>query len=75
MYATSINPVSAAAHHVMLSVFLFFATMGDSVSQAAQSFLPAVVGLPACVCVCVHACVRVCVCVHALVPTPAVASA
>ena len=43
MYATSINPVAAAAHHVMLSIFLFFATVGDAVSQAAQSFLPAVV--------------------------------
>ena len=28
---------------MMLSIFLFFATVGDAVSMAAQSFLPAVV--------------------------------
>ena len=43
--ATAINPVSAATHHVMLSLFFFFCTVGDACSQAAQSFLPAVVRL------------------------------
>lgn len=37
----------AGAHHVMLSVCMFFFCVGDAVSQAAQSFLPSVIGRPA----------------------------
>jgi len=36
----------AGAHHVMLSVCMFFFCVGDAVSQAAQSFLPSVIGRP-----------------------------
>lgn len=32
---------------MMLSVCMFFFCMGDAVSQAAQTFLPAVIGRPA----------------------------
>ncbi|KAK9842099.1 hypothetical protein WJX81_008345 [Elliptochloris bilobata] len=44
--ASSLGPVNAGAHHVMLSVCMFFFCVGDAVSQAAQSFLPAVIGRP-----------------------------
>lgn len=45
--ASSLGAVSAAAHHVTFSVFIFFAVFGDAVSQAAQTFLPAAIGRPA----------------------------
>ena len=31
--ASAISPISGAAHHVVFSVWLFFATFGDAVSQ------------------------------------------
>jgi len=42
--ASAISPISGAAHHVVFSVWLFFATFGDAVSQVgavrcARSFL------------------------------------
>ena len=36
----------AAAHHVAISAFLFFACAGDSVCAGAQSFLPPAIGSP-----------------------------
>lgn len=36
----------AAAHHVAVSAFLFFACAGDAVCAGAQSFLPPAVGFP-----------------------------
>lgn len=33
--------VSLAAHNIMMRVFFFYGTLGDSLSQTAQSFLPA----------------------------------
>ena len=45
-YASSQGAVNSAANHVASTVFAFFATFGDAVSQAAQSFLPAVVSHP-----------------------------
>lgn len=38
--ASSLGPVTSAAHHVVQSTYMFFCTCGDAVSQAAQSFLP-----------------------------------
>ena len=40
MAASSLGPVTSAAHHVVQSTYMFFCTCGDAVSQAAQSFLP-----------------------------------
>lgn len=45
--ATSISPTSSAAHACLIGIYILAATMGDSVSQAAQSFLPATFGRPA----------------------------
>jgi Na+-driven multidrug efflux pump len=41
---TAISPESSAANGVMTAVYFFFAVMGDGVSQAAQTFLPPVLG-------------------------------
>lgn len=35
-----------AAHSIMMRIFFFFACFGDSLSQAAQSFLPAILYTP-----------------------------
>ena len=40
---TAISPASSAANGVMTAIY-FFAVMGDGVSQAAQTFLPPVLG-------------------------------
>lgn len=45
--ATAISPISAAAHGVMLSIFVVLGILGDAVSQVAQAFLPGVLGRPA----------------------------
>ncbi|KAK9906444.1 hypothetical protein WJX75_001914 [Coccomyxa subellipsoidea] len=44
--ASYLGPVTVGAHHVVQSTYMFFCTCGDAVSQAAQSFLPGVVGKP-----------------------------
>lgn len=41
-----LGPVTSAAHHVMISVYMVLCMCGDAVSQAAQSFLPGVVRGP-----------------------------
>ena len=41
---TAISPESSAANGVMTAIYFFFAVMGDGVSQAAQTFLPPVLG-------------------------------
>ena len=41
---TAISPASSAANGVMTAIYFFFAVMGDGVSQAAQTFLPPVLG-------------------------------
>ena len=41
---TSISPEDSAASGVMSAIYFFFAVMGDGVSQAAQTFLPPVLG-------------------------------
>ena len=41
---TAISPESSAANGVMTALYFFFAVMGDGVSQAAQAFLPPVLG-------------------------------
>jgi hypothetical protein len=38
-----LGPLTSAAHHVMISVYMVLCMCGDAVSQAAQSFLPGVV--------------------------------
>eukprot|EP00522_Entomoneis_paludosa_P012935 CAMPEP_0172446148 /NCGR_PEP_ID=MMETSP1065-20121228/5808_1 /TAXON_ID=265537 /ORGANISM="Amphiprora paludosa, Strain CCMP125" /LENGTH=583 /DNA_ID=CAMNT_0013197197 /DNA_START=368 /DNA_END=2119 /DNA_ORIENTATION=- len=38
--STEFGVVPLATHAIMMRVFFFFSSMGDSVSQAAQSFLP-----------------------------------
>lgn len=40
--AASYGLMELAAHNVMLRVFFFFSTFGDSLSQAAQSFIPSI---------------------------------
>ena len=42
--ATAISPEASAANGVLLSVYFFFAVVGEGVSQAAQTFLPAQLG-------------------------------
>lgn len=44
--ATQLSPTSAAVHAVMMSLYIFSATLGDAISQSAQSFLPALLGRP-----------------------------
>jgi putative MATE family efflux protein len=44
--ATSLSPASSAAHACAMSLYLLAATMGDGISQAAQTFLPAQLGRP-----------------------------
>jgi len=41
---TAVSPASSAANGVMTAIYFFFAVMGDGVSQAAQTFLPPVLG-------------------------------
>ena len=41
---TAISPEASAANGVMTAIYFFFAVMGDGVSQAAQTFLPPVLG-------------------------------
>ena len=41
---TAISPACSAANGVMTAIYFFFAVMGDGVSQAAQTFLPPVLG-------------------------------
>ena len=38
--AGSFGMVSLACHNVLMRIFFFFATVGDSLSQSAQTFLP-----------------------------------
>ena len=45
--AVSFSPASSAAHACLMSVYILAATLGDSISQAAQTFLPATLGRPA----------------------------
>ena len=40
--AASFGLMELAAHNVMLRVFFFFATFGDSLSQTAQSYIPSI---------------------------------
>ena len=40
--ATKYGVSSLAAHNVLLRIFFFFSTFGDSLSQSVQNFLPAV---------------------------------
>ena len=40
--ATKFGVVPLACHNIMLRIFFFFATFGDSLSQSAQTFLPQV---------------------------------
>eukprot|EP00978_Attheya_sp_CCMP212_P009760 scaffold23241_cov56-Attheya_sp.AAC.4 len=40
MRATDFGMIPLACHNVMLRVFFFYATFGDAISQAAQTFLP-----------------------------------
>jgi Na+-driven multidrug efflux pump len=42
--ATSISPAASAANGVLFTVYFFFAVVGEGVSQAAQTFLPAQLG-------------------------------
>lgn len=42
--ATAISPEASAANGVLFTVYFFFAVVGEGVSQAAQSFLPAQLG-------------------------------
>lgn len=42
--AADFGVTALAAHNVMMRVFFFYATFGDSVSQASQTFLPRVKG-------------------------------
>ena len=41
---TALGPAFSAANGVMFTVYFFFAVIGDGVSQAAQTFLPAQLG-------------------------------
>ena len=41
---TAISPECSAANGVMSAIYFFFGVMGDGVSQAAQTFLPPVLG-------------------------------
>jgi len=45
--ATALSPASSAAHACLMSVYILAATLGDSISQAAQTFLPSTLGRPA----------------------------
>lgn len=40
--ATKFGVTALAAHNVLLKVFFFFGTFGDSLSQSVQNFLPTV---------------------------------
>lgn len=40
--ASNFEMISLATHNIMLRIFFFFCTFGDTFSQAAQSFLPSV---------------------------------
>ena len=42
--ATAISPEASAANGVLLTVYFFFAVVGEGVSQAAQAFLPPQLG-------------------------------
>ena len=44
--ATALSPTAAASHGVMIALFCVLGVLGDAVSQAAQSFMPAVIGTP-----------------------------
>lgn len=44
--ATALSPTAAAAHGIMIAFFIVLGVLGDAVSQAAQSFLPGVLGRP-----------------------------
>jgi Na+-driven multidrug efflux pump len=46
--AAELGSASAAAHQILFSLALFFAVFGDTVCQAAQAFLPSLVGVPDC---------------------------
>lgn len=41
--ATKLGPDFVGAHHITITTFAFFATVGDAVSTGAQAFLPDVV--------------------------------
>jgi len=45
--ATALSPTAAAAHGIMIACFIVLGVLGDAVSQAAQSFMPGVLGRPA----------------------------
>jgi len=44
--ATALSPESSAAHACLMSLYILAATLGDSISQTAQTFLPGVLGRP-----------------------------
>lgn len=44
--ATKLGPEFVGAHHITITTFAFFATVGDAVSTGAQAFLPDVVRAP-----------------------------
>ena len=45
--ASRLSPTASAVHAVMMTLLIFSGTFGDGISQAAQSFLPALLGRPA----------------------------
>lgn len=45
-YSSSLGATQSGANHIAMSIFGWFAVFGDVVSQAAQAFLPASVGIP-----------------------------
>lgn len=44
--ATNLSPVHSGAHHVVMSLFLFFGFVGESMTLAAQAFVPGFIGQP-----------------------------
>ena len=44
--AARLSPTASAVHAVMMTLLVFSGTFGDGISQAAQSFLPAMLGRP-----------------------------
>ena len=45
--AARLSPTASAVHAVMMTLLIFSGTFGDGISQAAQSFLPVLLGRPA----------------------------
>ncbi|GMH38310.1 hypothetical protein BSKO_06194 [Bryopsis sp. KO-2023] len=44
--ATNLSPVHSGAHHVVMTLFLFFCFVGESMTMAAQAFVPGFIGQP-----------------------------